>query len=316
MPVKHLLGACMKFRTHSLSCLFSAALLLMSDMAHAAGSFTAESLAANLYLIKGPSGNTLVAADTDGLILVEGVPAELADEYLAFVKTTAGNDTIKALVNTHWHPESAGLNATLRVQGVDVISHANTKQWLGSTIRRRGDEILHTPLPAEQLPNKIFYDTLSLPFRGGSIELGFLVQAHTDGDIYAWFPAQRVLYTGPAVRTDSWSAVDEATNGFVGSLMDGYDKLAPLVAADVRVIPASGAPLDKAGFDAQMAMYKNLMAEMVKLLRQSRSAEEVVIANPAVGLMPEWDDPSAFLDEGFRSFYGHLRDNQHIGAMP
>ncbi len=289
-----------------------------------AASFTAESLSDNLWLVTGPSGNTLIAADTDGLYLIEGVPAELGAEYLDFVRTTAagaakgpdGSVTIKALVNTHWHAESAGLNALLRDQGVDVISHFNTMQWLGSTIRHRGDTILHTPVPAEALPNKTFHDTLSLPFRGATIELGNLVMAHTDGDVYAWFPAQKILFTGPAVRTDSWSAVDEATNGWVGGLMDGYDTLATLVADDVRIVPASGPVLDKAGFDAQMAMYKNLMAEMVKLLRQSRSAEEVVIANPAVGLMPEWGAPDEFLDQGFRSFYGHLRDARHVGQMP
>jgi hypothetical protein len=58
------------------------------------------------------------------------------------------------------------------------------------------------------------------------------------------------------------------------------------------------------------------MAEMVDLLRQSRSAQEVVMANPAQGLMPEWGDPSEFLDQGFRSFYGHLRNNRHVGTMP
>jgi cyclase len=302
----------MKSGIHSL---VVATLLLVSGVVQAA-SFTAETLADNVWLVKGPSGNTLIAADTDGLYLIEGVPAELGAEYLAFAKATAGTDTIKALVNTHWHPESAGLNALLREQGIDVIAHFNTMQWLGSTIRHRGDTILHTPVPADALPNKTFHDTLILPFRGATIELANLLMAHTDGDVYAWFPAQKILYTGPAVRTDSWSAVDEATNGWVGGLMDGYDKLATLVADDVRIVPASGPVLDKAGFDAQMAMYKNLMAEMVKLLRQSRSAEEVVIANPAVGLMPEWGAPDEFLDQGFRSFYGHLRDARHVGQMP
>jgi glyoxylase-like metal-dependent hydrolase (beta-lactamase superfamily II) len=287
-----------------------------ADSPKAGGSFEAENLADNVWLVKGPSGNTLIAADSDGLILIEGVPAEHGEEYVDFVKATAGTATIKALVNTHWHADSAGLNALLREQGVDVISHFNTMQWLGSTIRRRGDEILHTPVPSAALPNKPFHDSLSLPFRGATIELGYLVQAHTDGDVYAWFPAHKVLYTGPAVRSDSWSAVDEATNGWVGGLMDGYDRLATLVADDVRIVPASGPVLDKAGFDAQMAMYRNLMAEMVKLLRQSRSAEEVVIANPAVGLMPEWGAPDEFLDQGFRSFYGHLRDARHVGQMP
>lgn len=297
-------------------CLAVAFLLTIGAGAARAGTFTAESLADNLWLVTGPSGNTLVANDSDGLILIEGVPAEQADEYLAFVKRTAGADTIKALVNTHWHPESAGLNATLRAQGIDVIAHFNTMQWLGATIRRRGDDILHTPVPAKALPNKTFHDTLGIPFRGATIELHYLLQAHTDGDVYAWFPAQKVLYTGPAVRSDSWSAVDEATNGWIGGLMDGYDELAGFVAADVRIVPASGPVLDKAGFDAQMTLYRNLMAEMVNLLRQARSAEEVVIANPAVGLKPEWGAPDEFLDEGFRSFYGHLRDTRHVGQMP
>jgi glyoxylase-like metal-dependent hydrolase (beta-lactamase superfamily II) len=313
----------MKFRIHSL---LATALLLIGGLVPAAdsfsqaggakGSFTAETLAEHLWLVKGPSGNTLVASDTDGLILIEGVPAALGTEYLDFVTATAGNDTIKALVNTHWHDESAGLNALLRAQGVDVISHFNTMQWLGATIRRRGDEILHTPVPSAALPNRTFHDTLSLPFRGATLELGYLVQAHTDGDIYAWFPAQKVLFTGPAVRSDSWSAVDEATNGWIGGLTDGYDTLATLVTDDVRVVPESGPVLDKAGFDVQMAMYKNLKEEMVKLLRQSRSAEEVVLANPAVGLMPGWGAPDVFLDQGFRSFYGHLRDTRHVGQMP
>ncbi|MEY4641586.1 MAG: hypothetical protein RLZZ227_1580 [Pseudomonadota bacterium] len=304
----------MKFCIHGL---FALVMLLTGSLAHAAdSSFSAESLAANLWLVTGPTGNTLIAADTDGLILVEGVPAELAGEYLAFVRATAGSDTIKALVNTHWHPESAGLNAIMRQRGVDVIAHANTRQWLGSTIRRRGDEILHTPVARDALPNRIFYDTLSLPFRGATIELRYLVQAHTDGDVYAWFPAQKVLFTGPAIRSDSWSAVDEASNGWMGGLMDGYDTLAKLVTDDVRLVPASGPLLDKAGFDAQMTMYKDLMAEMVSLLRQSRSADEVVIANPTVGIMPEWGDSAEFLDEGFRSFYGHLRDARHVGQMP
>lgn len=299
-----------------LALLFIVVLALSAGTVRAADTFTATQLADNLWLVAGPSGNTLVANDNDGLILIEGVPAEHADAYLAFVKRTAGNDRIKALVNTHWHPESAGLNATLRGQGVDVIAHFNTMQWLGATIRRRGDEILHTAVPAKALPNKTFHDTLSLPFRGSTIELGYLLQAHTDGDLYAWFPAQKILYTGPAVRSDAWSAVDEATNGWIGGLMDGYDELATYVAADVRIVPASGPLLDKAGFDAQMTMYKDLMAEMVNLLRQARSAEEVVIANPAVGLKPEWGSPDEFLDEGFRSFYGHLRDTRHVGQMP
>lgn len=296
------------------ACILAAG-LCMSTLA-TASNFSATELAEFVYLVKGPAGNTLVAVDTDGLILIEGVPAEQADEYLAFVRATTGQQTIKALVNTHWHPESAGLNASLAGKGTAVIAHANTRQWLGATIRKRGDTILHTPVEKAALPDTTFHSTYTIPFRSGSIELAHLLQAHTDGDIYAWFPRQNILYTGPVVRQDGWSAVDETTNGFIGGLMDALVALDAVAGDTTIIVPASGELMTKTQYSTQMAMYKKLVEEMVALLRQSRSAEEVVIANPATGLKPEWGDPAEFLDQGFRSFYGHLRNTRHVGVMP
>lgn len=287
-----------------------------SSLVQAADSFTATELAEHVHQVRGPAGNTLVAVDTDGLILIEGVPAEQAESYLAFVKQLTGQDIIKALVNTHWHPESAGLNAALAGTGTQVIAHFNTKQWLGATIRQRGDTIVHTPVPAEDLPDTVFHDSYSIPFRSGTIELGYLLQAHTDGDIYARFPEQNIFFTGPVLRADGWSVVDDTTTGFIGGLMDALEAIDAMTTADTTFVTAGGPALDKAGFTELKVLYKGLYDAMVAELRKARSAEEVVIANPATGLKPEWGDPSAFLDQGFRSFYGHLRNTRHVGVMP
>ena len=298
---------------------FSLALLApqsWSAPARADTAFSAAELAPHLLLVKGPSGNTLVAEDADGLILVEGVPAEHAAAYLDFVRTETGQPRIKALIHTHWHPDSAGLNAVLGEQGVPIIAHEYTRQWLGATIRKRGAEILHRPVAAAALPTETFHGTAGMPFRGGRIEYGHLLQAHTDGDIYVRFPGQNVLYTGPAVRSDAWATVHEPTNGFIGGLLDAYTTLAGLIDDATIVVPASGPILDKSGFEEQQALYRGLMDEMVRLLRESKSAAEVVALNPAAGLRPDWGDPAEFLDQGFRSFYGHLRETRHVGSMP
>lgn len=291
------------------------AVAVCSGMVHAAD-FTTTQLAEHVHLVQGSAGNTLVAVDTDGLILIEGVPAEQAEDYLGFVKQLTGQERIKALVNTHWHPESAGLNAALAGTGAQIIAHFNTRQWLGATIRHRGDTILHTPVPAEDLPDTVFHDKYSIPFRSGSIELGYLLQAHTDGDIYASFPEQKIFFTGPVLRADGWSVVDDATTGFIGGMMDALEAIDAMTSADTTFVTAGGAPVDKAGFTELKTLYKGLYDAMVAELRKARSAEEVVIANPAAGLKPEWGDPSAFLDQGFRSFYGHLRNTRHVGVMP
>jgi glyoxylase-like metal-dependent hydrolase (beta-lactamase superfamily II) len=298
-----------------LTILFYTATLGYTRNAHAAENFSITEISTGLFVVKGPAGNTLVAADSDGLILIDGVPEQYSREYLGFVREETGIDTIKALILSHWHPEVTGLNAILGPQGAEIIAHENTRQWLGATIRERGETLLHTPMPENQLPNRTFYwGELELPFRDDVIQVGYLLQSHTDGDIYAWVKGADVLYTGPVIRTDGWATVDETTNGFIGGVTDAYDTLGTIVTSDTVIVPASGELIGKVEFDELDAMYKALKDEMVSLLRQSRGPEEVVIANPAQGLKPEWGDPSAFLDEGFRSFYGHLRNGRQIGG--
>ena len=41
-------------------------------------------------------------------------------------------------------------------QGVEIIAHENTRQWLGSTIRERGETIIHTPLVEEHATHADF----------------------------------------------------------------------------------------------------------------------------------------------------------------
>lgn len=307
----------MRRSTRLLSILLcSLSALLLTEAAVAADTYSSKPLADNIHLVTGPSGNTLVAVDTDGVILVEGVNAKEAQSYLAFVARLAGTDKVKMLINTHWHDDSAGLNGVLAPKGVTVVAHTNTKQWLGATIRKRGEQILHKPVPKNQLPTKTFYDKMSVPFRGGTLELGYLFQVHTDGDIYARFVQQNVLFTGPMLHSDKWSAVDEATNGYVAAFTDAFDELAKLIDDKTVIVPASGPVLNKAQFAEQQTIYKNLLKELVGLLRKGRSADEVVAANPAVGLKPEWGNPAQYLDEGYRSFYGNLRDTRHLGAIP
>jgi len=279
-----------------------------------AQNFVMTEISDDIHLVKGPAGNTLVAADPDGLILIDGVPEQYAGEYLELVRDATGIEVINTLVLSHWHPEVTGLNGLLGDE-VEIVAHENTRLWLGTTIRERGEKILHTPVPEKQLPTRTFYwGSLEIPFKNDVLEVGYLLQSHTDGDVYALFRDANVLYTGPAVRADSWAVVDENSNGFIGGITDAYDTLGSIINEQSVIVPASGNVLNKNEFDALDNMYQSLKAEMVSLLRQSRGPEEVVIVNPAQGLQPEWGDPSEFLDKGFRSFYGHLRNGRQIGG--
>lgn len=281
-----------------------------------AADFEAHVLSDKLLLITGPSGNTVVGIDDDGLVLVDGVPAEYAQAYLDFVYAETGQDTVKVLFNTHWHHEQLGLNAILGSQGVKIVAHENTKQWLSTTIRKRGDEVLHTPSPAAALPNDTIYAEGSMPFADSTIHYAYLLQAHTDGDIYISFPAENVLVTGGPVRSDEWVVMDIVTGGFLGGMLDAYETLLSVSDDNTVIVPASGPVLNKAELQAQYETYKTVMVALVELLHKSQSPQEVVDAKPTAGLRPDWGEPESYLDQGFRSFFGHLRNGRHLGVMP
>lgn len=277
---------------------------------------SAVALSQELLLITSSVGNRLVAIDQDGLILVDGVPEQYADQYLAFVRATAGVDNIKGLILTHWHPEVAGLNAVIGAAGIPIYSHEYTRQWLAATIRDRGDTIVHHPVPLQELPGYTFNDELSVPFRSGFIQLGHLLQAHTDGDIYVYFPAQNTIYAGDVVRSDRWATPDLVSNGFLGAIVDAYEKIGLLADQDVTVVPSSGKVLDITEFKEIHAVYKQLMTVLVAELRKSMSVEEVLALQPAENLKPDWSNAQEFVDAGFRSLFFHLRESRHVGIMP
>ena len=55
--------------------------------------------------------------------------------------------------------------------------------WLTTDITRPGETTTYRPLPKEALPNKTFYDKAAIEVDGERIEYGYMLQAHTDGDI-------------------------------------------------------------------------------------------------------------------------------------
>ena len=65
----------------------------------------------------------------------------------------------------------------------------------------------------------IFARTLGLFLGPLSIEYGYMMQAHTDGDIYVHFPKQNVLVVGDVLSVGQYPTLDYVTGGWLG----GFD---------------------------------------------------------------------------------------------
>ncbi len=138
------------------------------------------------------------------------------------------------------------------------------------------------------------------------VQYGYLMQAHTDGDIYVYFRNANVLVTGGPVSGAGWPVIDYHTGGWIQGMIDGIRTLAALANEQTRIIPANGPVLTRADLIEQQQMYTAISGRMQRMLRQGQGADEVVAKNPAAEYEAKWGDAKAFVNQAFRSLWGHM----------
>jgi cyclase len=234
--------------------------------------------------VLGPDANSLAVEGDDGVILVDGGSAAWSEALLARVDAEFASKPIRALINTHWHPEQVGSNVALGSRGTEIVAHENTKLWLGTDTWVRWSGEKYPPLPTTGLPSKTFLDSASLQLAGRTVECGYHLNAHTDGDVSAFFANENVLATGGAVSNDG--IADEST----------------------RIVPSRGPVMSVSELRSQQAMYLTIFDRLQDMLRASFGTEEVLAAHPTAEFDEQWGDPTQFVTLAFQSLWGHVRD--------
>jgi glyoxylase-like metal-dependent hydrolase (beta-lactamase superfamily II) len=259
----------------------------------------------------GPNATVLAADTADGVVMVDGGEATWSDALLRTVGERAGGKPIRALFNTHWHPEQTGSNETLGARGTEIIAHENTKLWLSTKVDVRWSGKSYAPLAPAGRPATTFYDANDVTsFRFGELraDCGHLLKAHTDGDIYVFFPDANVLAVGGVVSNDRWPVIDWWTGGWLVGLVDAFETLVKVANDGTRIVPGSGPVMSFADLKAQQAMYQTIFDRLQTLFTEARDVAEVLAAKPTAEYDAKFGDPELFLTLAFSSFWGHLRD--------
>ena len=237
---------------------------------------------------------------------MDGGLEERSGELVKAVLQATRSKAIHTLVNTHWHPEQTGSNERLAKAGAQIIAHQNTKLWLEYPQQEPGRPGTWGPLPPKARPGKTIYSTQKLTFGGEQIELGYVLQAHTDGDIFAFLRESNVLVAGGVVSNEGWPVIDYKTGGWIGGLVDGLKALVALADDHTVIVPANGPNLTKAELATQAQMYATIFDRLQKLLRKGMGPDEAAAAAPTKEFDAQWGDPKQFVDLAFKSMWGHL----------
>lgn len=266
----------------------------------------ATKLSDKLTLIGGAGANVVAMSGPEGALLVDGgTQARSADLVKLALKET-GAKKVHTLFNTHWHPEQTGSNERLGKAGARIIAHENTKLWLGYANEVPLQAKPWGPLPPKALPNDTTFGGGKIEFAGEHIDYGYLLQAHTDGDLYVHFRESNVIVAGGVVSADGWPVIDYRTGGWIGGLVEGLRDLIKVADADTKIVPANGPVITKADLEAQRAMYAAIFDRMGKLLRKGMGPEEVLAANVTKEYDAKWGDPTQFVTLAFKSLWGHF----------
>jgi glyoxylase-like metal-dependent hydrolase (beta-lactamase superfamily II) len=275
-----------------------------------------QQLADDLFIIRIPGEANVVAhTGNGGVLLVDGGSARAADALMKAVTSLPGGGPVHTLFNTHWHPEQTGLNEQIGKAGKTIVAHENTRLWLATDVTWPWNGQRFTRLPKIAQPNKTFYTTGKLETlstgtpsrRSLDVQYGYIPDAaHTDGDMYVYFPQQNVLAVGDALSGEGWPVVDWTTGGWIGGIVGGLQRVLSLVKDDTRIVPGRGPVLTVSDLKTQSDMYAAIHERLSKLLNSGRGPTEAVAARPTKEFDAKMGNPDEFVRRAFESLWAYV----------
>ena len=262
-------------------------------------------LTGRLSLVTSGRTNVLALSTPDGLVLVDsGAPAFL-DPLMADLKQLSPGGRVRTAFNTHWHPENTGGNEALRQRGAAIVAHENTRLWMATPTWIPAEDRYRQPRPKTAHPTETFYADGSLTAGGERIEYGYLLEAHTSGDIYVFFRDSNVLAVGDVASPVQDPSLDYFTGAWIGGRFDALSRLVALVGDDTRIVPGFGPVMTRADLRAERDMMKAIYDRSVDRVREGDSEDDMLEAGVLKGLTRTFKDPKAFLYAVHKGLWAH-----------
>ena len=229
---------------------------------------------------------------------------------IPFPLVTSGSSSkpVELLFNTDWHPDNTGSNLVVAEAGGQILAHEFTKQYLSIDRPVEWQNKTHKPLPVKALPTKTFTKAGSMTFAGLTVQYGPLGQAHTDGDIYLFFPGPNVLVTGDVMTVGQYPIADYTSGGWLGGLVTATKALLDLTNASTVIVPGQGPVQTRADLQAQYDMLSASRDAFVKMMRQGMSADEMLAAGATKAFDAKWGNPQLFVKTSYRGLWLHVRE--------
>jgi cyclase len=279
--------------------------LWAAPLARAVQTSGVRRLADTLALVDCGGSNELALSTGDGLLLVDTGAPKYREQLTAQLGGLSGSSRVHTVFNTHYHLDQTGSNEVFSVAGAKIIAHVNTKLWMSTDYYVPAEERYEKARPPAARPTETFYTKGSLKSGTESIDYGYLIEAHTNGDIYVFFRNANVLAVGDVASPERDPALDYFTGAWIGGRVNAMDLLLKLSNNETRFVPAYGPVMTRADFQAERDMMAVVLDRLFERVREGESAPDMLERGLLDGLPRKWKDPAKFLFDANKGLWAH-----------
>jgi glyoxylase-like metal-dependent hydrolase (beta-lactamase superfamily II) len=260
-----------------------------------------ESVRNGVSVISGAPGNVLVLETAEGRLLVDSGSADMAHS----VKLTLGDAPVTRLINTHYHADQSGGNVLFGDAGAAIHAHEITRQWLSADYYIPSEDRWVSALPEIGRPTHTFREKEVLNLGDESIEIGYLLEAHTRGDAYVFLRNANILAVGDVASPLRDPSLDWYAGGWLGGRVDAMDDLLEFANDDTLIVPAYGAIMTMADYRSEREMMWHLWDRCSTLVNSGRSAQDIIDAGVMDEIGRKFDDPYKFCYDAAKGLWAH-----------
>src|SRR5882672_11055800 len=158
-------------------------------------------------------------------------------------------------------------------------------------------------------PTETFYTfgslKVSLEVGSEQFDYGYLINAHTSGDIYVFMRDSNLLAVGDVASPVRDPELDYFTGAWIGGRVDAMDKLLKLGNAQTKFVPGFGPVMSLTELKAERDMMSTIYDRTVDRVREGDSPEDMLKAGVMIGLPRTFKDPAKFLYDVHKGLWAH-----------
>lgn len=254
-------------------------------------------LGSGISMLIGQGGNLGLSVGADGVFLIDDQYVTNATANLAKIEELAKGKP-KYLVNTHWHFDHAGGNATFAKAGATIFASENVRKRLSNELITTGRTAQAQPAPKIAWPVVTFTEGVDFHLNGQTIRaINAPMPTHTDGDVLIYFVEADVLHTGDTYMKDRYPFVDTGSGGTQAGFIATLTRALEITGPNTKIIPGHGELATEADLQAALDMHKGARAAVDALVKQGKTLQETVAAKPLAPWNARFMQAGAFIND-------------------